>query len=97
MSGLIICCLNCFYVDEYCVLIEVGYEVFGVGIELIIVVEVWVCKVSGMFVGNEVVLFGKWWGGEFLLLWLLCVDGGKVGSYYVDWIVVKIDVNGEFE
>ncbi|EXS70811.1 hypothetical protein BF95_17605 [Sphingobium sp. Ant17] len=40
-------------------------------------------------------MFGKRWGGELPLPRPPRADGGKAGSYYVDWIVAKIDKNGE--
>ncbi|MEP6785110.1 MAG: hypothetical protein ABI898_05130 [Sphingomonadales bacterium] len=96
-SGPIICCPNRLYADEYRALIEVGHEVFGAGTELITAVEARARKASGMLVGNEAVLFGKRWGGELPLPRPPRADGGKAGSYYVDWIVAKIDANGELE
>jgi len=96
-GGTIICCPNRLYADHYRALFEVGHEVFGEGTELITADEARLRKANGTLVGNEAVMFGKRWGGELPLPRPPRADGGKAGSYYVDWIVAKIDHNGELE
>ncbi|PTS79782.1 hypothetical protein DBR17_11535 [Sphingomonas sp. HMWF008] len=94
-SGIIICCPNRLYADDYRALSEVGHEVFGQGTELITASDARLRKAQGTLTGNQAVLFGKRWGGELPLPRPPRADGGKAGSYYVDWIVAKIDQNGE--
>lgn len=94
-TGSIICCPNRLYADEYRALSEVGHEVFGAGTELITANEARLRKAQGTLAQNQAVLFGKRWGGELPLPRPPRADGGKAGSYYVDWIVAKIDQSGE--
>lgn len=94
-TGSIICCPNRLYADEYRALSEVGHEVFGAGTELITASEARLRKAQGTLAEKQAVLFGKRWGGELPLPRPPRADGGKAGSYYVDWIVAKIDQNGE--
>lgn len=94
-TGPIICCPNRLYADGYRALSEVGHEVFGVDTELITASEARLRKERGTLTGNQAVMFGKRWGGELPLPRPPRADGGKAGSYYVDWIVAKIDANGE--
>lgn len=94
-TGPIICCPNRLYADGYGALSKVGHEVFGAGTELITANEARLRKAQGTLTGNQAVLFGKRWGGELPLPRPPRADGGKAGSYYVDWIVAKIDANGE--
>lgn len=94
-TGPIICCPNRLYAEEYRALSEVGHEVFGVGTELITANEARLRKARGTLAEKQAVLFGKRWGGELPLPRPPRADGGKAGSYYVDWIVAKIDQNGE--
>lgn len=94
-TGAIICCPNRLYADKYRALSEVAHEVFGAGTELITASEARLRKAQGTLAEKQAVLFGKRWGGELPLPRPPRVDGKKSGSYYVDWIVAKIDQNGE--
>ena len=94
-TGAIVCCPNRLYADDYRALSEVAHEVFGAGTELITANEARSRKARGALAENQAVLFGKRWGGELPLPRPPRADGGRAGSYYVDWIVAKIDKNGE--
>lgn len=94
-GGPIICCPNRLYAEHYSVLRDIALGVFGSGTEVIDVSEARRRRTLGAIVGNEAVLFGKRWGGELALPRPKKSDGSKSGSYYVDWIIAKLDNRGE--
>jgi len=93
----IICCPNRMYEGKYAALSEIAAEVFGPGSELVSAVEARARSNSKNLTGNEVVAFGKGWGGELPLPRPKRSDGGSSGAYYVDWILAKIDASGHLE
>lgn len=90
----IICCPNRLYADNYRALYEVAVEIFGTDSVLVTALEARTMKDKGALTGNEVVAFGKGWGGELALPRPKRNDGGKSGAYYVDWILAKIGKSG---
>jgi Restriction endonuclease NotI len=90
----IICCPNRLYADNYRALREITVELFGPTANLITAAEARSLKDRGELTGDEVVAFGKGWGGELALPRPRRSDGGQAGSYYVDWILAKIAEDG---
>ncbi|MDT0164485.1 NotI family restriction endonuclease [Actinotalea sp. AC32] len=89
-SEAVICCPIRLYADDYKILKDVAEKAFGPGHAL----EpgrsaVATAKQSGK---PTVAVFGKRWGGELRLP----QRSGK-GGYFVDWILAKIDANGDLE
>jgi hypothetical protein len=82
------------YADNYKALREITVELFGPAAQLITAAQARSLKQIGQLTGNEVVAFGKGWGGELALPRPQRLDGGQAGSYYVDWILAKIAVDG---
>ena len=93
----IVCCPNRLYADEYRVLREVAVEVFGIGTELVNAGDARLMKAHGQLTGSEAVLFGKRWGRELPLPRPKRADGKSSGSYFVDWIIAKIDEKGALQ
>lgn len=90
----IICCPNRLYADNYKALHEIAVEVFGENSVLVTALEARAMKDKDELTENEVVAFGKGWGGELPLPRPKRKDGGRSGAYYVDWILAKIDKTG---
>lgn len=93
----IIFCPNRLYADGYKALLEVAQEVFGPQTTLVNPDQARLLKATDALTGNEAVLFGRRWGGELALPRPPRADGGRSGSYYVDWIIAKIDAQGALQ
>lgn len=93
----IICCPNRLYAGEYDALTEVATEAFGAGIILVNAANAREMKARGDLTGNEAVLFGKGWGRELPLPRPPHAEGGRGGSYFVDWIIAKINAEGSLQ
>lgn len=89
-SGPVICCPYRLYADDYRILSDVAKVAFEGDVEL--------------FPGNEaraatvcpgkikVAVFGKRWGKELRL-----PNRGKSGGYFVDWVLARLDDNGDLK
>ena len=89
----VICCPNRMYGDNYKILAEISTEAFGLGVELVRPAEVAARTVAGSMTGNEVVVFGRYWGQELPLPRPLGT-ASTASQYYVDWILAKLDGDG---
>lgn len=87
-SGPVICCPYRLYAHEYAVLADVAKIAFGDAVEL----------VPGHLARQRVVqpgkvrvaVFGKRWGKELRL-----PNRGRSGGYFVDWVLARLDDDGE--
>lgn len=83
----VICCPNRLYAEDYKILSTVAQKAFGVNLKLYsgrLAVE------KAKEENGAVAVFGHGWGGELPLP----KRQGK-GSYYVDWILARLDGNGD--
>ena len=91
----VICCPNRMYADNYRILTEISVEAFGPDAALIPPTTVETRTAAGTMAGNEVVVFGRYWGHE---LPLPRPQGqGAARTYYVDWILAKLNANGALD
>ena len=91
----VICCPNRMYADNFKILREISVETFGVGAELVRPADVAVRVAAGSMTGNEVAVFGRYWGQELPLPRPPGVAGAASRRYYVDWILAKLDGDGD--
>lgn len=92
----IICCPNRMYGQNYQVLLDVAVASFGAGVKLTHPDDISLGRLSGTLAGNEVAVFGRYWGNE-LPLPRPPGGSGKARQYYVDWILAKVDANGDLD
>jgi hypothetical protein len=93
-SGPVICCPVRLYANHYQILKDVATQAFGGDIDLLTAGDV-----SGYRAKNPgksaIAVFGKRWGKELRLPSRAKKAGGKVGAYFVDWILAHIDPAGK--
>lgn len=89
-SGPVICCPIRLYADDYKILREVSIKAFGEDLDLIPGPEaVSSAKTDGK---TCIAVFGKRWGGELRL-----PQKSGSGGYFVDWVLAKLDNEGELQ
>jgi hypothetical protein len=93
-SGPVICCPIRLYANDYQVLRDVAVQAFGGGIDLVIGGEVGGHRAKNPG-KSAIAVFGKRWGKELRLPSRAKKAGGKVGAYFVDWIVAHVDASGK--
>lgn len=91
----IIACPNRLYAENYKILSDIADRVFGFTSRLVKAKDVVQLAAKGALKGNEVAVFGKYWGQELPLRRPPGVDAAKAGNYYMDWILARVDVNGD--
>lgn len=89
-SGPVICCPIRLYADDYKILRDVSEKAFGHGFDLIPGREAIAHAIDTKT--PCVAVFGQRWGGELRLP----QKSGR-GGYFVDWVLAKIDAQGELE
>ena len=85
----VICCPIRLYADDYALLKTISAEAFGPGMKLYagrIAVD------RAKMEGGAVAVFGHRWGGELRL-----PKRKGSGSYFVDWVLAKLDSTGVLE
>lgn len=94
----IICCANRLYGDDFAMLGEIARQCFGEQVELVSRSEA-VKRLHGEseWSGQEVVAFGKGWGGELPLPKPTGKNAKGKASYYMDWVLAKLNQSGEIE
>ena len=93
-SGPVICCPIRLYAHNYKVLRDVAVQAFGNGIELVAGVNL--KRFRADHPGTPAIaVFGKRWGKELRLPSRAKKAGGKVGAYFVDWILAHVDPQGQ--
>lgn len=93
-SGPVICCPVRLYANDYQILKDVAVQAFGGGIELLAATDA--VSYRAKHPGKAyIAVFGKRWGKELRLPSRAKKAGGKVGAYFVDWILAHIDPSGK--
>jgi hypothetical protein len=93
-SGPVICCPVRLYANHYQILKDVAVQAFGGGIELVAGIDL--KRYRAEHAGSSAVaVFGKRWGKELRLPSRAKNVGGKVGAYFVDWILAHVDPQGK--
>ena len=63
-GGPVIICPNRLYDNSHAVLGDVAVQAFGAGVQLTTSAQIIRLKASGSLTGNEVAVFGNYWGSE---------------------------------
>lgn len=92
----IICCPNRMYSQNYQILLDVAVAAFGGGVQLKHPNDITIGRLAGTLTGNEVAVFGRYWGNE-LPLPRPPGSSGKSRQYYVDWILAKMNASGHVD
>jgi hypothetical protein len=94
----IIICPNRLYANDHAILLDVAVHAFGPGVHLINAPSLKNLKSNNTVTGNEVVVFGKYFGSE------LSIPQPKLakeligkGAFFIDYILAKIDRTGSPE
>ena len=86
-SPSVICCPNRIYADNYRMLRQIAKKAFAQQLELF-AGRAAVAKAREL--GGAIAVFGHGWGGELRL-----PKRQGSGSYFVDWVLARLDGNGE--
>lgn len=91
----IICCPNRMYAGDFKILSDIAHEAFGAGTQLVKPTEIQERCLNKTIAGNEVAVFGRYWGQELPLPRPAGASSGEKRKFYVDWILARISKKGE--
>ena len=90
----VICCPNRMYQHNFRILAEISTATFGENVDLVRPSDVGQRILTGSMTGNEVAVFGRYWGQELPLPRPQGASSAESRKYYVDWILAKLDRDG---
>ena len=93
----VICCANRMYGGNFQILREIATETFGPCVVLVPPSKVQQRAATGQMSDNEVVVFGRYWGGELPLPRPRGKRAAGVGKYYLDWILAKLSASAKLQ
>ena len=91
----IIACPNRLYAENYRILTDISDRVFGFSSKLVKASEVRGLAEAGLLTGSEVAVFGRYWGQELPLQRPKGKNAENSGSYFMDWILARLDAQGK--
>lgn len=95
-GGPIIICPNRLYDDHHAVLGDIAVQAFGTGVLLTKSGDISRLKAAGALTGNEVAVFGKYWGSELSIPQpQMPEDEADVGGFFIDYVLARLSSGGE--
>jgi len=95
-GGPVIICPNRLYDNHHSVLGDVATQAFGEGVQLTKSDEISRLKAAGALTGNEVAVFGKYWGSELSIPQPKMPDDEvEIGGFFIDYVLARLSKSGE--
>ncbi len=95
-GGPVIICPNRLYDVGHAVLEDIAVQSFGLGVYLAKADEIAQRREAGELTGNEVAVFGKYWGRELSIPQpQLPEDEADIGGFYIDYVLARLSTSGE--
>jgi len=89
----VIACPNRLYAQNT-VLSEIAEQAFGAGVVLTSAEVRAELSMSASFCGNEIAVFGKYWGRELSIPQPRNEEGEEAGGFYIDYVLARLDSLG---
>lgn len=91
----VITCPNRLYDNNHAVLGDIAIQAFGEGVRLTSGSEIARLKSDTALTGQEVAVFGKYWGSELSIPQPKGhADDDDAGGFYIDYVLARLDRNG---
>lgn len=91
----IIICPNRLYDDNHAVLGDIAHQAFGPEVRLTSSVEITRLRAAEGLTGNEVAVFGRYWGSELSIPQPQDPDNlSGVSGFYIDYVLARLAVDG---
>ena len=95
----VICCPNRMYSDKFKIIKEIAEGVFERTCTFIDIDEAKkrISGESNPLTGNEVIMIGKYTGGELSIPKPMGIRSSRSRSYYIDWVLALLGVDGKIQ
>jgi Restriction endonuclease NotI len=90
----VIICPNRLYAKDHAILADIARTAFGPQATLTRAADLHAARISGLLTGNEVAVFGKYWGSELKIPQPKDDDEESGDSFYIDYVMARIDKTG---
>lgn len=94
-SDPIIICPNRLYANNHAVLGDIAVQAFGAGVSLTRAAAIKVHKAAGTLTGNEVAVFGRYWGSELKIPQPKSSSDDVTGGFSIDYVLARLNTAGE--
>lgn len=96
-GGPVIICPNRLYDNSHTVLDAIAKHAFGDNVAISKAVNIAQLKASGALTGNEVAVFGKYWGSELSIPQPNNPDDADTGGFFIDYVLARLSKTGEMD
>lgn len=94
----VIICPNRLYDDNHAILGDIAVQAFGDGVRLTTSSDIQQLRANGGFTGNEIAVFGKYWGSELSIPQpKLAEEEADAGGFYIDYVLARLDQDGNMQ
>lgn len=91
----VIMCPNRLYANNHAVLADIAQQAFDPSVVVKTAAEIKALKDAGALTGNEVGIFGKYWGSELSIPSPRGAEKEESDGFYIDYVLVRLDKSGE--
>ena len=91
----VIICPNRLYANGHAILADIAVMAFGAGVTLSSSAEIKAAKVGKTLTGNEVAVFGKYWGSELSIPQPRNGDDEASDGFYIDYVLARLTNTGD--
>lgn len=96
-GGPVIICPNRLYDNSHNVLDDIAKHAFGDNVAIAKAADIAFLKATGALTGNEVAVFGKFWGSELSIPQPNNPDELETGGFFIDYVLARLSRTGEME
>ena len=91
----VIICPNRLYANDHAILGDIAVQAFGAGVLLTRAAEIKKRRAATTLTGNEVAVFGKYWGSELSIPQPRAADEDETGGFYIDYVMTRLNTAGD--
>jgi Restriction endonuclease NotI len=96
-SAPVIICPNRLYAQNHMILSDIAEQAFGAGVGLATSSQIATARKTGSITGNEVAVFGKYWGSELSIPQPRHNDEESSDGFYIDYVLARLNKSGGFD
>lgn len=91
----VIICPNRLYDNHHAILADIAIQAFDASVTVRTATEIATAKAAGTLTGNEVAIFGKYWGSELSIPSPRGGDEEEADGFFIDYVLARLDKSGD--
>ena len=89
----IVICPNRLYANNHGILADIAMTAFGADVVLSLAADIKTAKKAKSLTGNEVAVFGKYWGSELSIPQPKNADEDTSDGFYIDYVLARLELD----